>query len=113
MIRLLLRNWKPGLAAAILMLLSLVIIMIPIWTLVNMVSSKISYAVEHMPDLSNAIKTVAENIEDKTGFQIMGTNNVSKVGSMLAEKLPSILGATFNTFTLDCHDVFYPFFPVG
>jgi predicted PurR-regulated permease PerM len=110
MIRLLLRRWKPALAAAVLMLLSLVIIMIPIWALINMVSSKVSYAVDHSNELSSAVKTIVKRIQDQTGLQIMGTNSISKYGGMLAEKLPSILGATFNTVTLIALMYFILFF---
>jgi len=110
MIRLLLRRWKPSLAAAILMILSFIIIMIPVWALINMVSSKVSYAVEHSNELSNAVKTIAQRIQDRTGIQVMGTNSISKYGGMLAEKLPSILGATFNTVTLIAMMYFILFF---
>lgn len=110
MIRLLLRRWKPSLAAATLMFLSFIIIMIPIWALVNMVSSKVSYAVEHSKELSGALKTIAQKVEAQTGVEIMASDNIEKYGGMLAEKLPSILGATFNTVTLIALMYFILFF---
>src|ERR1700712_746971 len=41
------RKWKPGAAACVLMLTSFIVIMVPIWMVVNLLSPRISFAIEH------------------------------------------------------------------
>ena len=48
------RKWKPSLAASILMLASFLIIMVPIGTLINMLSSKINFIIQHSSQLVGA-----------------------------------------------------------
>ena len=51
------RGWKKGLTAALLMVLTFLIILIPIWTLVQMMSTKIAYAIQHSEELVQAIQS--------------------------------------------------------
>src|SRR5215467_13595064 len=44
-------KWKKGLAAAVLMLLSFLIIMLPVFFLVNALSAKVGFAVRHSADV--------------------------------------------------------------
>src|SRR5688572_11537674 len=45
------RKWKVGLAAGLLMFMTFLVILIPVGVLVQMLSSKIAYAVEHSNEL--------------------------------------------------------------
>ncbi|MEP7279933.1 MAG: AI-2E family transporter [Bacteroidota bacterium] len=93
------RKWKPSWSAALLMLASFLIILVPIGTVINMLSSKINFTIEHSSELIAALQKFIENIELKTGFNFIDDTNIKSFGEFIARNLPSLLGATFNTIT--------------
>ena len=90
------RKWKKGWTATLLMILSMFVILLPIGVLVNMLSSKVSYAIAHSNELTAALKTVVGNIEHRFNTQIVSEENINKLGNLMAERLPKIVSATFN-----------------
>lgn len=92
-------NWKPGLSAALLMLMSFIVILLPVFLLINMMSSKISFAVQHSTEVMTKIEGFIQKYEEAYGIEIMNAATVSKVSSAAANSLPTILGATINTIT--------------
>jgi predicted PurR-regulated permease PerM len=93
------RKWRKGLAALLLMFASLIVILLPVGLLVNMLSSKVTYAVQHSAELVEALKKVAHNIELRFNVTLVSDENINKLGTGIAKSLPVILGATFNTVT--------------
>jgi predicted PurR-regulated permease PerM len=93
------RKWKPALAATVLMLSSFIVIVVPLAMVIQMLSSKISFAISHSAEAIEAIRLFVKQTEAKTGFTILNEENLQKLSSLVATKLPSILGATFNTLT--------------
>src|SRR5258706_3785412 len=93
------KKWRKGGIALLLMLFSMMVILLPVGLLVNMLSSKISYAVQHSSELVEALKKVAHNIEQQYDIVIISDQNINKLGNIIAQSLPIILGATFNTVT--------------
>ncbi|HJW28318.1 MAG TPA: AI-2E family transporter, partial [Saprospiraceae bacterium] len=93
-------KWKPPAAAALLMISTFIIILIPIWVLVKMLTSKVTYAIEHANELVAAVQTVVRDLEIRTGMHIMNDDTISKLGTYIASALPTILGATFNILAI-------------
>lgn len=93
------RKWKPALSAALLMLASFLIILVPIGILINMLSSKINFTIQHSSELITALQAFVKNIEHKTGFTFVDENYIKSLGEFIARNVPSLLGATFNTIT--------------
>lgn len=91
------RKWKTGLAAAVLMLLSFIIILIPVGLLVSMLSSKVAYAIEHSNQLVEALKIVISDIESRIGMELVNAENINKLGGFIAQAAPKVLNATFST----------------
>lgn len=93
------RKWRKGWTALMLMLFSIIVILLPVGMLANMLSSKISYAVQHSNEMVEALKKVVANIEHRFDITITSADNINKLSTVIAETLPKILGATFNTLT--------------
>jgi predicted PurR-regulated permease PerM len=93
------RKWKPSWSAAALMLSSFLIILVPIGTVINMLSSKINFTIQHSSELIAALESFIKNIEHKTGFGFINDDSLKSLGEFIARHLPSLLGATFNTLT--------------
>ena len=91
------KSWRKGWAATLLMILSMIVILLPIVVLINMLSSKISYAIAHSNELVEALKKVVASIELRFNIQIVSEENINKLGNILAQSLPKIVSATFNT----------------
>jgi predicted PurR-regulated permease PerM len=93
------KKWRKGWTAVLLMLFSFIVILLPVGLLVNMLSSKVSYAIQHSEELVQALKKVVANIETQFDVTLASDENINKLGGTIAQSLPKILGATFNTLT--------------
>lgn len=100
------KKWKKGWTAALLMIFSLVVILLPVALLVNMLSSKVNFAIQHSEELTLAMKKVVNNIDARFDIKLASEENINKVGNAITSSLPQILGATFNTLT----NIFFMFF---
>ena len=93
------KKWSKGWTAILLMFLSFIVILLPVGALVNMLSSKVSYAIQHSAELVQALKKVVANIETRFDITLASEENINKLGGAITQGLPKILGATFNTLT--------------
>lgn len=100
------KKWKQSGAALLLMLVSLVVILFPVALLVQMLSGKVTYALQHSSDLVLSLKQIVADFELRFKVAILSDANINKLGSWLAELLPKILGATFNSLST----VFFMYF---
>jgi predicted PurR-regulated permease PerM len=91
------RKWNKNLAAAFLMLVSFIVILLPVLLLINMMSSRISFAIQHSGEVLASLKGFINGYEKKLGLVILSDNNIEKMASSVADMLPGILGATFNS----------------
>jgi predicted PurR-regulated permease PerM len=91
------KKWRKGWTAIFLMSLSMIVILLPIGVLVNMLTSKITFAIGHSNELVEALKKIASDIEQRFNIEIVSDANINKLGSLIAESLPKVLSATFNT----------------
>lgn len=100
------KKWKHSGAALLLMLASLVVILFPVALLVQMLSGKVTYALQHSSDLVLSLKQIVAELELRYKVVILSDANINKLGSWLAALLPKILGATFNSLST----VFFMYF---
>jgi len=91
------KQWRKGWTAALLMFGSLIVILLPIAVLINMLSSKITFAIQHSNELINALKTIVADIEQRFDIEIVSDENINKLGNFITGGIPRLLGATFNT----------------
>jgi len=92
-------KWKKGATAALLMLLSFLIILLPILMLINMMSGKIAYAISHANEILKRIQGLIRVYEQRWGFEVLTDANIEKATNWGATRLPLILNATVNTVT--------------
>jgi predicted PurR-regulated permease PerM len=65
-----------------------------------MLTSKVSYALEHANELVAALQTLLQDLEARTGLHILNEDTINKVGNFIANALPIILGVTFNSMAI-------------
>lgn len=90
-------KWRKGWTAGLLMLISFLVIMLPILLLVNMMASKVNFAIEHSNEVINTLTVYIEKYEKQWGFEIINDSNIGKLTNWGAQTLPSILNATLST----------------
>jgi predicted PurR-regulated permease PerM len=100
------KKWRKSLTAAVLMFLSLIVILLPIGVLINMLSAKITFAIQHSNELVSALKTIAADLENKFDIEIVSDENINKLGNIISGGIPKLLSATFNTLGT----IFFMFF---
>ncbi len=93
------KKWRKGWTAVLLMLGSFIVILLPVGLLINMLSSKVTYAIQHSAELTDALKKVVSDIDHRFDITLASKENIDKLGNAIAQSLPQILGATFNTVT--------------
>jgi predicted PurR-regulated permease PerM len=91
------KKWRKGWSAALLMFLSLIVILLPIAVLVNMLSSKITFAIQHSDELTAALKKIVADLETRFDIVIASNENINKLGDFIKGGIPKLLSATFNT----------------
>jgi Predicted permease len=92
-------KWKKSLTAALLMLLSFLIILLPIFLIVNMMTTKIAFAMKHSSEVITAIEGFLQRLEAQYRINILTDSNLEKVTTWGSSTVPKIVGATFNTLT--------------
>jgi predicted PurR-regulated permease PerM len=95
--RLLARKWRPWAAALILMLFSFLIIMLPVFFLVNTLSSRVGYVISHAQELTSTLLLYLREMETHIGYHFLNEETVRRLSEMGIQQLPLILGATFNS----------------
>lgn len=93
------RKWRKSLAAATLMFLSFIIILLPFGLLINLLTAKVRFAINHSSELVQGFETVNNRLKAATGFNLLTPERLTRVQEGLTNFLPTFLGATFNTVT--------------
>ncbi|HYF32065.1 MAG TPA: AI-2E family transporter [Chitinophagaceae bacterium] len=92
-------KWKSGATAIFLMVLSFLIILLPIMILINMMTTKVTFAVEHSSQVLSKIQQFIQQYEAQWGFKVFTPQTVQKLTDWGTRTLPTILSATLNTLT--------------
>lgn len=92
------QKWKKGLAAGLLILISFLVVLVPVYLMVTILSSRIGYAIKNSDAIVAAVTKNAKMLEDKFHVQIMSGNSTN-ISTAVGHTLRNILGATFNSLT--------------
>jgi len=98
MLKLVRKGWKPGIAAALLCVISFVGILLPISGVLFMLGNKIGKAVKNSERVITAFKSQMATWEDRVGYDFASQIDVGAVSSWLSNNLQSFAGSTFNVF---------------
>ncbi|SIO46265.1 AI-2E family transporter [Chitinophaga niabensis] len=93
------RKWGRSWAATLIMVLSFLIILLPIGGLVNMLTSKVTYAITHSSELIKGLEKFNQQLQQSLGVNLMTEARLQKIQETITAVLPGFVGATFNTLT--------------
>lgn len=94
------KNWNPWLAATLLMLASLIILILPVYFIIDQLVSKLDNAQIYMQKFNVFLEKIHQFIYQKVGFDILSKENITKVSNFAGNFSTKALSTTFNTFTV-------------
>ena len=84
-------KWKKALAAGLLMLLSFIVILLPIAMFINMMSSKINFAVQHSSNVLQTLEKFIHSFEVKYNINIISAENLQQLTTWSAQTIANAL----------------------
>lgn len=90
------RGWKKSLAAGALLLASFIVILIPVGSIILMLSTKIGKAVANSERVVAAVKDNAHKLETYLGYNLSNSLDSSSIAGWLTSNLQNLAGGTFN-----------------
>ncbi len=94
------KHWGKGLAASCLMLGSFLMVLLPVTLFVNVLYTKIDFAIQHSNEVITGLKVFIEHIERDYHIKLISDKNIESLGTAIAQMLPKLLGATFNSLVI-------------
>ena len=91
------KGWNENLAAAVLMVMSFIIILLPVAGAIFMLGNKVGRAVENSEKVASAAKSQLQIWEDRLGFKLTSQIDASAISEWLSKNLQGLAGGTFNT----------------
>ncbi len=93
------KKWKPWVASLFIMLVSLLIIIVPIYFLINNLISKISSSQGYVEMITDYAEKIHHYIKAETGYDILKSLDIKKIGEWITQYSSTILNTTVNTLT--------------
>lgn len=93
------KKWKKSLTALLFILFYMVIVAIPVFMAIKMVSPKVNSLLANQDKIKSGIKTVALKITDLTGMEVLSDETVHKLTDNISSFIPGILNSTMNLLT--------------
>lgn len=94
------QKWNNSLAATVLMLISFIVLLVPIFLVIEMLSGKVGYLVDNSSELANGLKGIGASLKEQTNFNPFSDANIKSMQTAVTGFLPKFLGATFNSLTV-------------
>jgi predicted PurR-regulated permease PerM len=91
------QRWHTGLTATVFIVASLLLLVIPIATLIEMLAGKATTMFENKSELLQGAKEIAATIKQYTNYDILSADTIQKLQTTGGTIVPQILGSTFNT----------------
>lgn len=88
------RKWRRGMAALLYIFYYLVLIGLPIYLAVTLIGPKVDEFLSDPNKLMNIIKQAVASLQEKTGFNLISEESLSKSLNSVSEYIPKLLNST-------------------
>ena len=93
------RKWKKGGTAFLFMFCFIILIAIPIYFSITLVSPKISSLFDNQEQVMHNLRGFSEKIKVATGIQLLSDSTTQNLSQKISSFIPSILNSTATIFT--------------
>ena len=88
------KKWKKGFTALLFIMGHLIIIALPVWLSINLISPKISAVFANQDKIVQTIQSVSDKILEKTGIQVLSPENTRSIAQKVSSFIPRLLNST-------------------
>jgi predicted PurR-regulated permease PerM len=93
------KKWSKSLTAFLFILGSLILIAIPVYLSIVLISPKVNSLIHNQQEVIQGIQVVFDKIEKATGQKLMTANNAQNIASKISGFIPLFLNSTANLLT--------------
>lgn len=93
------KHWKPGLTALMFMGIFLVCIGIPIYLAIDIISSRVTTAINNQQQVVTGLKSISDQVHRWTGQELFTELNIQNIQKKAAGLIPSFLNSTLMIVT--------------
>ncbi|MCX8533215.1 AI-2E family transporter [Chryseobacterium luquanense] len=94
------RKWKPWASSLVLMLASLIIIILPIYFIIDLLVEKLGNAQAYMDKFNIFVDKIHDFVYAKTNIDLLSKENMNKLKGFAGKYSTSALSGTFNVLTV-------------
>ncbi len=88
------KKWRKGWTAALVLLFYILIISLPIYLSVNLVSPKVNELLRSQDKIVASVQSVADAIAAKTDMQVLSPDNIKAAAQKISSIVPMLLSST-------------------
>ena len=93
------RKWKKGWTAMLFIIGYIIIISIPVYFSIKLVSPKINALINNPDEIMTGIKVFSDKVKDLTGIELFTAQTTANLGKKISEFIPGLLNSTANVLT--------------
>lgn len=93
------KKWWKGLTALLFILVSIIIISIPVYFSIRLVSPKINSLINNQQEVIQGLEIFSKKIETYTGMKLFTASNAETFAKNISSYIPSFLNSTANILT--------------
>ena len=93
------KKWKKGLTAFLFIIFSLIIIAIPVYFTIQMVSPKVNSLLDNQQEVMQGLKIFSAKIEHYTSVKLFSDDNTKVLADKISAFIPGLINSTANVLT--------------
>ena len=94
------KKWKPALASFFLLFICLIVLILPIYFLVDLLVAKLGDSQQYLAKFNVFLNKIQEFIISKTNIDVLSKQNITKIQDFAAKFSTTALSGTFNTLSV-------------
>ena len=94
-----LKKWKKGLTATLFILVYLIIISLPIYFSITLITPKINEVLHKQDKIIAIVQQISTLVQEKTGYEILTGETAKQFAGKIATIIPKLLNSTANIVT--------------
>lgn len=104
------KHWKPWMSSLLIIFITLVILVLPIYFMGDILIARLGNAKEYMGKFNIFIDKIHDFVYRKTSLDLLSNENMTKLKKMVSKFSASALSGTFNTITIVASTYFILYF---
>lgn len=88
------KKWRKGLTALLFLIIYLIIIAIPVYFTVNLVTPKVKSLFDNKEKVISSVKNITSKLSDITGIELLSPESTQRISEKVSAYVPTLLNST-------------------